>query len=475
MTEADMADIAKQKQTRVLGVFSLAMITVAAIISLRNLPLSAEFGLSSVFYFVVAALVFFIPIALVTAELATAWPRPGGNYVWVGEAFGKATGFFALWMAWMESIAWFPAILAFTAAMLAHFLAPIFPGLEHNKYFYFAVMLIVFWGATFINFLGMETSSWISTLGVLAGTVIPGFLIIALGVYWIIMGHPTHIDFSFAALIPEFRFDTMVFFSGILLGLAGIEVAVFHIREAKNPQKDYPKALIMASVMILILSILGTLSIAIVVPGNDISLLSGLIQAFTVFFSAFNMLWAVPLIAFLALIGSLAGINTWTVGPAKGLLVTVEDGFLPRALHRINKKGVPVGMLIFQAIVGSLLSLVFLWMDSHSAAYWVLTALAAQFTVVQYGLVFIAALWLRYKSPNTTRPFKVPGGKFGIWVITIIGVLACLFGFAIVFVPPSQINTGDRFEYQTMLLISFSVLALLPLIMAWCRSSSSRA
>ncbi|HXH54807.1 MAG TPA: amino acid permease, partial [Gammaproteobacteria bacterium] len=117
---------------RVLGTFTLAMITVAAIISLRNLPLSAEFGLSSIFYFVVAALVFFIPIALTTAELATGWPRAGGNYVWVSEAFGKPVGFFSLWTAWMESIAWFPAILAFTGAMLAHLLTPLFPGLEHN-------------------------------------------------------------------------------------------------------------------------------------------------------------------------------------------------------------------------------------------------------------------------------------------------------------------------------------------------------
>jgi len=170
---------------RVLGTFTLAMITVAAIVSLRNLPLSAEFGLSSIFYFVVSAIVFFIPIALTTAELATGWPRAGGNYVWVSEAFGKPFGFFSLWTAWMESIAWFPAILAFTGAMLAHLLTPLFPGLEHNKIFYFAVMLTVFWGATFLNFLGIKTSGWISALGVVTGTLIPGALIIGLGIYWV--------------------------------------------------------------------------------------------------------------------------------------------------------------------------------------------------------------------------------------------------------------------------------------------------
>lgn len=453
-------------KVRVLGTFTLAMITVAAIISLRNLPLSAEFGLSSVFYLVVAALVFFIPIALVTAELATGWPLAGGNYIWVSEAFGKKWGFFALWMAWMESIAWFPAILAFTAAMLAHLLQSFFPELEHSKLFYFTVMLVVFWGSTFINFLGIETSGWVSSLGVITGTLIPGALIIGLGIWWFIQGHPSQIPFTLNALIPDFRLDSMVFFSGILLGLAGVELAAFHIKEAKNPQRDFPRALGIAALIILLVSILGTLAIAVVVPQKEISLLSGLIQAFKVFFGHFNMLWAVPILAFLALIGSLAGINTWTVGPAKGLLVTAQDGFLPPALKKVNKNGAPTGMLIFQGVVGTLLSLVFLLMDSHSAAYWVLTALAAQFTVVQYALVFAANLTLRYTQPHTKRPYKVPGGKFGIWLITCIGILSCFFGFWIVFIPPAQLDTGDRCTYQLMLGISFAILALLPVIMA---------
>lgn len=459
-----------EKLSRVLGTFSLAMITVAAIISLRNLPLSAVFGLSSIFYIVIAALVFFIPIALVTAELATTWPRAGGNYVWVGEAFGLPTGFFALWLAWMESIVWFPAILAFTAAMFAHLLAPIFPGLEDNKFFYFIIMIVVFWGATFLNFRGIETSSFVSSLGVICGTVIPGILIIGLGFYWVFIGHPSQINFSWNAILPEWKLDTMVFFSGILLGLAGAEVAAFHIKETKNPQKSYPKALLLASIIIISISILGTIAIAIVVPRDDISLLSGLIQAFQEFFKPFHMEWAVPIMAFLALVGSLAGINTWTVGPAKGLLITAEDGFLPKHLQTVNKHGVPTGMLIFQAIVGTLFSFIFLWMDDNSAAFWVLTALAAQFTVVQYALVFASALWLRYKQPKVKRPFQVPGGTIGIWLVSIIGIFACIFGFGIVFLPPSQLDTGDRQQYQAMLALSFIVLSLIPLYLAALRA-----
>lgn len=460
------------QKKRVLGPFTLAMMTVAAIVSLRNLPLSAEFGLTSIFYFVVSALIFFIPIALVTAELASSWPQAGGAYLWVGEAFGKRWGFYVLWTAWMAIIAWYPAILAFTAAMLAHLVAPLFPGLEESKAFYFAVMLSVFWGMTFLNFLGVQTSGWVSALGVLSGTVIPGIFIIGLGLWWLASGHPSHIAFTWDAVLPEFQLNSMVFFAGILLSLMGVEVAAYHIRDAKRPERDYPRAIGVAVLLILAVSILGTLAIAMVVPQKEISLLSGLIQAFTVFFKAFDMAWAVPLLAFLALMGSLATVNTWIVGPAKGLLETAQEGFLPPWLGRVNRKGVPVGMLIFQAIIGSGLSLIFLGMDSHSAAYWVLTALSAQFALVQYGFVFASAVRLRITKPNIERAYRVPGDKWGIWTAALIGICACLFGFLIVLVPPHQLAIGDKRIYQGWLVMSFIALSIIPVGFSVRRSQS---
>jgi len=463
------------KQRRVLGTFTLAMITVSAIVSLRNLPLSAELGLSSVFYLAVAASVFFIPIALTTAELATGWPQSGGSYVWVSEAFGKRWGFFALWMAWMETIAWFPAILAFTAAMLAHLLAPIFPGLEQSSCFCFPVMLSVLWGATCINFLGIEASSWISVLGVILGTLIPGILIVGLGVGWVVSGNPLHIAFTWKALVPEFQLENLVFFSGILLGLAGVEVGAFHVREAKNPQRDFPRALVIAAIIIVLVWVLGALAIAVVVPQQEISLLSGLIQAFSVFLNAFQMAWAIPILALLALVGALACINTWAVGPAKGLLVTIQDGFLHPCLRTVNQKGVPTGMLFFQACVATVLSILFLWMDSHSAAYWVLTALAAQFAVVQYILMFAAVVRLRYSQPNVNRAYAIPGGRAGVWVVACCGILACVFGFWIVFIPPAQLATGDRTAYRGLLGMSFITLATLPAVMGYHRRVRKKA
>jgi amino acid transporter len=452
----------EQKHTRVLGTFTLAMMTVAAIVSLRNLSMTAEMGFSAVFFLCVAALVFFIPISLVTAELAASWPQSGGCYLWVSQAFGKPVGFVALWASWMASVSWFPTMLAFTATMLAHMLDPLLPNsaLEHNTFFILGIMLAVFWGTTISNFYGLKFSGFLSSFGVLLGTLIPGALIIILGLAWIFFGKPSEIPLTFQSLIPDFKLDNLVLFGGVLLGLAGVELAAYHIRETKDPQKSYPRAMLIAAVLILGVYILGTLAISVVVPQQNLLLASGLIQAFQVFFASVGLAGLVPLIAFFLFIGAIAGINAWVIGPAKGLLVVAQDKFLPKWLERENNHGVPVALLLTQAIVGSLLAMVFLYIRDHSASIWFLTALSAQFTFVQYTLVFCAALRLRYLQPKTVRAFRVPA----IWLVAGLGIISCIFSFAIVYAPHVKLVSIGLGSYCSLLTLSF-VLLLSPALL----------
>ena len=83
-----------------LSVFTMTMLTVAAVLSLRNLPSQAEYGYSIIFYITAAAICFFVPSALVSAELASAYPEDGGVYLWVKQAFGPRWGFVAIFMQW---------------------------------------------------------------------------------------------------------------------------------------------------------------------------------------------------------------------------------------------------------------------------------------------------------------------------------------------------------------------------------------
>ena len=447
---------------RVLGVFMLSMINVAAITSLRNLSIMVQYGFSAIFYYVLAALVFFIPTALVCAELATGWPKAGGVYRWVSEAFGKNWGFFAIWISWMLSIAWFPTVLIFCSAAIAYIFMP---ELIHHKLFMITTMLTVFWSATFINFLGMKTSGWVSSLGVMLGTLVPGGFIIALGMIWWALGKPLKIHLHYTHLLPNFEIKNMVFFAGVLLAFAGMEISAFHAREAKHPQKDYPKAMLISSTIILLVSILGSLSIGFVVAPHEVSLFAGLMQAFAEFFRAFDIAWVAPSLAVLVTIGVLAQVNTWIIGPAKGILTSAEDGFLPPLLQTMNKKGMPVGTMLFQAVIGSVLALVFLFMPNANSAFWIISALTTQFALIMYLLIFASVIRLRYTQAEVKRGYRVPGKWLGIWLVAGLGMVSAVFGLFISFVPPEQLDTGGIWFYESYLIGGVVLLSLPPLLL----------
>jgi len=444
---------------RVLGVFTLAMINVAAIATLKNFPTMAEYGLSLIFYFVVASIIFFIPTSLISAELATGWPQTGGVYVWVKEGLGAKLGFLAIWLWWFENVIWYPTILAFTASTVAYVFDP---ALAANKFFTLAVVLIAFWGGTLINLKGMKASGIISTVGVIAGTIIPGALVITLGIVWLATGGEIQIGLSAGDLVPDItKMGNMTYLVAVLLAVAGMEMSAVHAQEVKNPQRDYPKAILLSAIVILAVTVLGSLAIAFVVPKSSLSLTAGVMEAFEVFFGAYHIKWIVPVVAILIALGGLATMSTWIVGPSKGLLATAKHGDLPPIFAKVNKNHMPIPLLILQGVIVTGLALVFLLMPSVSASYWILTALTAQQYLILYILMFAAAIRLRYTQPDVPRAYRIPFGNFGMWAVGGIGIVGALFAITVGFFPPAG---SDPVRYVGFLVLGLVGTCLIGLI-----------
>lgn len=450
------------KPRRVISVFMLAMLNVSIMASLRNLPLVSEYGLSVLFFFLIVAVFFLIPCALISAELATGWPKSGGIYIWVREAFGDRWGFFAIWMQWVHNVAWYPVIMSFVGATLAYLISP---QLASNKFFILSVILVGYWGMTLLNYLGIKTSGWFSTIGVLVGTILPGILIIILGCNWLMSGQPVHTPLTFKALIPDFsNLGNLVFLSGLFLAFAGLEVSAAYASDVKNPQKNYPKAIILGALITFFVFLLGALSIAIVIPKEEISLVSGLMEAFHTFFSYYDFTWFLPVMAFLLVIGAIAEVNSWIIGPVRGLYATSIHGNLPPLLQKKNEHDVPVNLLLVQAIIVSITSLVFLYMPSVSSAFWTLTALSAQSYLIMYICMFLAAIKLRYSKPHVPRAYRVPLEKKGIWFFGSLGIIASIFAIALGFVPPTQLNIGKPIIYDLSLFVGLILMCGIPFI-----------
>jgi amino acid transporter len=424
---------------RTLGASSIALISLAAVLTLRSMPAIAEDGWSSIAYYLLGALLFFIPLALVAAELATGWPRAGGLYAWVREAFGNRSGFLAIWFEWVEGVVWFPTVLSFVAAAAAYVFEP---SLANEKVYLVSVMLVVFWGLTLLNFFGEKWILRMNNPAVIIGTLVPAAVLIVLGLYWLLAGKHLAVPFSASALKPNLSsVNHMVFFVGVVLGYAGIEMAGFHAKETKNPKRDFPRAIFLAALLIVGISIFATLAIAFIVPPAQLSLVAGIPQAFSLFFSQLGVgVWATKLLSGLVALGTLALISTWLLGPSKGLYASERTGDLPPELHYVNKRHVPVAVLIFQGILGTGFSLMFLFVPSIDTSYWMLTALTTQILVMMYIMIFAAAIRLRYTQPDVPRAYKIPGGMAGIWAVAGIGIFGSAFSLIIGFVPPSGVS-----------------------------------
>ena len=409
-----------------LGVFTLAIMNVTAVVSLRGLPAEAEYGVSSAFYYLFAALVFLIPTALVAAELAAMFQdKQGGVFRWVGEAFGKKAGFLAIWLQWIESTIWYPTVLTFGAVAIA------FIGMDHtgdmllasNRFYTLAVVLFM--------------------------------------------------DFS-GNFLPDFtNFDNLVLAASIFLFYAGMEMGGIHVKDINNPSKNYPKAVFIGSAITVLIFVLGTFALGIIIPQKDINLTQSLLVGFDNYFNFIKASWLSPIIAIALAFGVLAGVLTWVAGPSKGIFAVGRAGYLPPFFQKTNKIGVQKNILYLQGGAVTLLSLLFVIMPSVQSFYQIMSQLTVVLYLIMYMLMFSAAIYLRYNMKKTNRPFRIGNKGNGLmWFIGGLGFCGSLLAFVLSFIPPSQISVGSNAVWFSVLIIGALIVVIAPFIIYSSRKPS---
>ena len=451
-----------------LGVITLAIMNVTAVVSLRGLPAEAEYGISSAFYYLFAAIVFLIPTSFVAAELAAMFQdKQGGVFRWVGEAFGKRMGFLAIWLQWVESTIWYPTVLTFGAVALA------FIGsnsaedmnLASNKMYTLAVVLIIYWAATFISLKGLGWVSKVAKIGGLVGTIIPAFLLMILAVIYLASGGTSQMDFGGDFFPNITKLDNLVLASGIFLFYAGMEMTGIHVKDMNNPAKEYPRAVFIGAIITVLIFVLGTFSLGIIIPQKDINLTQSLLVGFDNYFKYIHASWLSPIIAVALAFGVLAGVLTWVSGPSKGIYAVGKAGYLPPFMQKANSLGVQKNILLIQGAAVTVLSLLFVVMPSVQSFYQILSQLTVLLYLIMYLLMFAAAIYLRYSMKDTPRPFRL--GKKGncvMWIVSGVGFLGSLLAFVLSFIPPAQIAVGSNATWYSVLIIGGLVVVVAPFI-----------
>ena len=285
------------------------------------------------------------------------------------------------------------------------------------------------------------------------------------GFSYIFAGNKSQIELKWGDVIPNFsNFSNVVLAASIFLFYAGMEMNAIHVKDVKNASRNYPIAVLIAALGTVVIFVLCTLAIAFVVPRADINLTQSLLTAYNDMFAWAGISWAAPIMAIALAIGVFAGIVTWVGGPSSGLLTVAKAGYLPLFFQKTNKNGMATHILLLQAVVVTLLATIFVVLPSVQAAYQILSQLAVILYLTMYMLMFASSIYLRYSQPNRPRPYRLPGGDIGMWIIAGVGFISSLIAFVFSFIPPDQISIGSPVLYVGLLVGLFVIFFILPLL-----------
>ncbi|HLD38912.1 MAG TPA: amino acid permease [archaeon] len=347
-------------------------------------------------------------ISLYFAELVSMFPKAGGVYEFIKNAFGKSTAFVFGWMSWIVS--------NITIAMLI--VGSIFYIFPETEIVFKIIMALVF--ILVFNFINYRGIDWASRMLLFFGvmTVATILALIIPGVHTV---NTANFSLAFSVPIP-FILLTVYFIAETFFGW---ETTTYLSEEIKNSRKVLPKMLVIGTVIIAILSVL----LIFVALGNiEPSIFA--IQEAPLAFLAENLFGSgigkiFAIIIFIPLIGTAA---SWIVSSPRLLYAISRDKMLVPIFSKIHKKyRTPYIAIIFQTIVTSMITII------AFGSYIFLLSLLIPLVVIMYSFVMLSVVKLRFERPKEKRYFNAPFPRAG-------PVVVVLFNLAILYMWLTQVD-----------------------------------
>jgi len=474
-TEATLQE--KKKLRKEFRFFDMIFITIAAIIGIDTLGAVSSNGAQALTWLLISAVTFLIPYGLLTAELGTTFPQEGGVYEWCKLAGGRFFASLAAMLYWISNPLWVGGTLAVTAigAIATFFFgdpnAQIGGSVLANTIFRIIVALIFIWGVTWSAILSLRVGKWLSVFGSYAKfALFTVFVVMALSYFF--GGHASGEHLAAADLIPNGNWGLIV--SGILPVLifqwVGFELQNGAGEEMVNPQRDVPRTLIRAGIVATIAYIIPIAVILFTLSKSQLSNAGGFLKAYQIVDSilpsglASGLGW---LVAIGIVLGLASSGGTWIIGADRTYAIASLDRTAPAFLGRFSGKyGTPIVVNTMSGIVATIAMLAAILITAFgSGSLTTLFGLVFGFvistTTLSYLFIFPAYFLLRLKYPNVHRPYKVPGGTVGAFIVTIFPLAYAAIASFFILIPTDATIAGSGVERLTYELTQFIPLAII--------------
>jgi len=420
---------------REMDFWDVLLFNIATVLGPRWIAAAAHNGTSSISLWILAAVLFFVPMALVINELSSRFPEEGGLYVWSKEAFGDFHGFVAGWAYWIYTIFYFPGLLLASAAMGAYVLGGKGAELAQDRTYLLAGSLVLLLVAVILNIVGLNVGKWLQNAGGVA-TYLPLLILVGVaGALWLKNGSVTH--YSWDNIKPTWNWDTVNFWSQIAFAFTGLELVSAMSGEIHEPRKTLPRAALTAAALIGAMYIIGTISLLSLVPAADVDPKSGVFHAITIGSIALKIGFVGVLAALLVTVGNAGGVGSTVAGIARVPFVVGIDRYLPKAFGKIHPKWrTPYISIIVQAVLSAFVLLISQINETTRGAYQVVIDITIILYFIPFLYMFAAAIKLANRPDRASNPHAVliPGGRLGVWIacglasaVTLLSIIVSIF------------------------------------------------
>jgi len=422
-----------------MGFWDVLLFNIATVLGPRWIAAAAHNGTSSISLWVIAAVFFFVPTALVVTELSTRFPDEGGLYVWSKEAFGDFHGFVAGWTYWIYTVFYFPGLLLASVSMSAYVAGSGGAALAQDRTFLLVGSFVILFVAVALNIVGLNIGKWLQNAGGV-GTYIP--LLILTGVaamLWFRQPSVTH--FTVANMLPTWDWDTVNFWSQIAFAFSGLELVSAMSEEVRDPQRTLPRAILGSGVMIAVIYIVGTFAVLSMVPADQVDPKSGVFQAITQGSTLMGIGLLGVLAASLVSVGNAGGVGSTVAGIARVPFVVGIDRYLPAAFGRIHPRWrTPHISILVQAGVSGAVLLLSQINETTRGAYQALIDVAVIIYFIPFLYMYAAAIKLVGRADREQNPHAIliPGGKAGVWVTSGLAFMVTLVCIVVSAIPPGD-------------------------------------
>lgn len=416
-------DESAPKLKRELGLRDLTLFVVSCIVGTRWIPAAAHAGSGSVTLWLLAAVLFMVPLAFAAGSLAVKYPGTGGFYLWTRNDFGRWPAFLCFWSYWVAIAFWFPSAAMFYMGVGLQAMGGRYVYLAQDRGVLMAVSLAAIWIALGTNLVGMKVGKWTENLGAIATWGVGVLLVVAAVMIGRSRGSATAID-----LRPAWGWDTVSSWANFAYAMSGLELAGLMGGEIHDPSRTLPRAGWLASVFAFVFYAGATVAMLVILPQGRISEMSGYGEVARAASGVVGN-WLAPALAALVMVSAVGQFGGLGTGVSRLPFAVGVDRLLPGAFARVHPRwGTPYVSILLLGLVASVLLIAMQAGDTIAAAYQTLVSLMVITGFVPYLYIFGSA----WKAGR--RVSAISG-----WAVTVLAIVCPV-------VPTAEVHNVWLFE-----------------------------